>query len=129
MNENIIQTSSTTAGVPATAAVNLFKSATATEPIFVIPTNQPLKVTIVYDVETADDNLPTYLSDGTTKGSSIENKITKRITTGGSTELVLAAGKAYTVNLHLGMTTVKFEASVSDWVAGPTADPTWTPVN
>lgn len=95
-------------------AVNLFNSATETAPVFVIPTGEPMKVTIVYDVETADANLSTYLSDGKQTGSSIENRITKDISFGGEN---IAAGKAYTLNLHLGMNSVKFDAEVVEWGA------------
>lgn len=85
--------------------------------LMVIPANEQLKVTIVYDVETADATLPNYLSDGKTKGSTIENKITKAITLGGN-PLKLESGNAYTINLHLGLNSVKFDATVSDWDAG-----------
>ena len=101
------------AGVTKTP-VNLFNSTTVTAPIFVIPTNEQLKISIVYDVETKDDKLATLLSDGVTHGSTVENSITKSIQIGG-TGFSLEAGKQYTVALHLGMTTVKFDASVSAW--------------
>lgn len=91
---------------------NLFNGATGE--LMVIPANEQLKVTIVYDVETADATLPKYLSDGKTKGSTIENKITKAITLGGN-PLKLESGNAYTINLHLGLNSVKFDATVSDW--------------
>lgn len=97
---------------------NLFNG---TGTLLVIPANEQMKVTIVYDVETADATLPKYLSDGTTKGSTVENKITKSIVMNGS-PLKLDAGKAYTINLHLGMTTVNFDATVSDWVEDGTGN-------
>ena len=113
------------------AAVNLFNSTTETTPVFVIPNGQPLKVTIVYDVETYDTNLAGYLSDGKTKGKSVENKITKEIkTTGDSpTAITMAAGKKYTIKLHLGMTSVEFEATVDDWGDTSTGGEAWLPVN
>ena len=107
--------STSRAGVTASYQ-NLFGDATNGS-LLVIPANEQLKVTIVYDVETADATLPNYLSDGVTKGSTIENKITKNITLGG-TPLKLESGNAYTLNLHLGMTSVKFDAKVSDWDDG-----------
>lgn len=93
--------------------VNLFDTdADEASPIFVIPTDDQMNITIVYDVETIDPNLSTYLSDGVTHGSTIENRIYKEdIFEGNSIE----AGKAYQVNLHLGMTSVKFDANVVDW--------------
>ena len=101
-----------TAGVTPTA-VNLFDNATATAPLYVIPSGQPLNVTIVYDVETQNPNLTTKLSDGVTPGTSVENKITKAISFGASNKL--EAGKKYNLTLHLGMTSVKFDAAVSEW--------------
>ena len=82
--------------------------------LLVVPANEQLRVTIVYDVETADATLPKFLSDGATRGSTVENKITKVITVGGD-PLKLESGKKYNISLHLGMTSVKFEANVSDW--------------
>lgn len=107
----------TESGVTATYQ-NLFDGSGS---LLVIPANEQLKVTIVYDVETADATLPTYLSDGVTKGSTIENKITKYITLGG-TALKLESGNAYTLNLHLGMNSVKFDAKVSGWDEGSNND-------
>ena len=96
-------------------------NAPATEPIYVIPTGDPVKVTITYDIETADDNLSTYVSDATQHGSSIENVIWKNITFGkdesGNVIDKFENGKSYTLNLHLGMNSVKFDAAVTDWVA------------
>ena len=105
-------TSTTPAGVTKTT-VNLFKNAgTLTDPVFVIPTGERMKVNIVYDVETYDPNLAFYLSDGSTPGSTIENNISKTVDAFGYIE----AGKHYVLNLHLGMRTVDFEAEVADWV-------------
>ena len=94
-------------------AVNLFKtSANADGYIFVIPTGDDMNVTIVYDVETIDDNLSGTLADGVTHGTSVENRIYKEniFATG------IEAGKQYQLKLHLGMTSVKFDATVTDWV-------------
>ena len=118
-----------TSGVTETAA-NLFrkwdagnkKYIAADGSIFVIPTGDPVKVTIVYDVETEDPNLSTYLSDCTTTGSSIENCITKTINFGASDIETFKNGKSYTINLHLGLNSVKFDAAVTDWVETSAAD-------
>lgn len=100
--------------------VNLFNSATATAPIYVIPRNKPIDIEIIYDVETVNPKLSTYLSDGVTHGSTIENKIRKK-----STEIFIStnpikmqAGVGYTLNIHLGMTSVKVDAVVENWVDG-----------
>ena len=102
--------------------VNLFKNVTPTEPIFVIPTGEPLRITITYDVETYDKKLvSTFLSDTKTQGSTVENTITQVVQAGGG-NLTLQAGKQYTIALHLGMTSVKVDAIVEDWTAGDNAD-------
>lgn len=97
-------------GVTKTAE-NLFVSSNLDDPVFVIPTNEKMKVTIVYDVETVDPKLAYYLSDGSTQGSTIENSISKTIETFGN----ITAGYCYTLNLHLGMRTVDFDAVVTAW--------------
>ena len=102
-----------TAGVTKDA-VNLFNSTDKNASVFVIPSSEPLKVTIVYDVETKDDKLATVLSDGVTHGSTVENAISKSIQIGG-TDFSLEAGKKYNLALHIGLTSVKFEATVSNW--------------
>jgi len=114
---------------------NLFKKTDAaatnsTDPIYVIPNGDPLKVTIEYDVLTADDNLNGKLNDGTTKGSVVKNVITRYITYGtsigsptqpanfGTTAgdgIKLANGKQYTIQLHLGLNSVEFNAAVTSW--------------
>ena len=99
--------------------VNLFGSGTSgvSTPVYVIPTGQPLRVTIIYDVETENPQLSTFLSDGKTHGVSVEQKITKTVMLGAE-PLKLMAGNRYTVNLHLGLTSVNFNARVSEsWEA------------
>ncbi|MBQ3753255.1 MAG: fimbrillin family protein [Prevotella sp.] len=124
LNPAIVQNNPVTDGVTHTA-VNLFAGGTGT--VFVIPTGEAMTVTIVYDVETTNPDLTTYLSDGTTHGSSIENRISKTITWSEGTGLV--NGKKYTLNLHLGMNSVKFEADVTAWDNTPITSDTYLPVN
>lgn len=69
--------------------------------------DKPLKVKITYYTTTDDPNL----SDGYTR---VENVITKSISAA-DPDLKFEAGKAYTLNLVLGMTSVKVSATVSDW--------------
>lgn len=116
-----------TAGVTKTA-VNLFNSTSSTASVFVIPSNEPLKVTIVYDVETKDDKLATLLSDGVTHGSTVENAISKSIQIGGH-DFSLEAGKKYNIALHIGLTSVQFDASVSTWEGGTTSTDINVPQN
>lgn len=99
--------------------VNLFcnngaAAADANKWVYVIPSGEKFGVSIVYDVETEVPNLPGYISDGTTHGTSIENKITQTVKTG-TTDLVLEAGKFYTITLTLGMNEVQFDAEVKAW--------------
>ena len=145
LNPAIIQSETATTGVIETKQ-NLFKpdasvcadaanpseaekAAMLEQSIMVIPVDQyePLTVTIVYDVETADPKLAGYLSDGTTHGSSVQNVITKEILF--SNQYGLRSGYKHTVNLHLGMNSVKFDATVTDtWNPASDSD-VWMPEN
>jgi len=130
LNSDIVQ-STTWNDANATPGVthepkNLFQpssddaDAALVEPVYVIPTGESMTVTIVYDVETASSNLTSYLSDGTTHGVSVENRITKKV------DMSLVNGKKYTLKLHLGMNSVKFDAAVDDWDDGASSD-AWLP--
>ena len=99
-------------------------------PVMVIPiAGVPLTVTIVYDIETADPSLAGYLSDGVTRGISIENKITKSIQLDNGTDMTLESGKKYVIGLHLGLTSVKFDAQVASWDNGQHEGSAFLPVN
>lgn len=111
------------AGVTGTP-VNLFQS--TGDFFYVIPTGDKLTVKIVYDIETKDTNLATYLSDGKEKGSSIENVIYKEITLAAGK---LEAGKSYKIALHLGMQSVKFDAEVTAWPVTPEDNSAELPAN
>ena len=113
LNGTIIQTNTATAGVT-NSAVDLF----STTELYVIPSGgtENVDVTIVYDVETADANLSTKLSDGSTAGSSIENRITKTAVLGAPAGFV--SGKSYTLTITLGMKQVKLDATVETWSTG-----------
>ena len=84
-------------------------------PVMVIPNGDDVTVEIVYDVETIDPKLANYVSDCRTKGSSIENRISKSVSFGNIT--TMENGKHYTLNLHLGMNSVKLDADVTGWVS------------
>ena len=139
LNPTIIQSkkwAESAEGVTKTAK-NLFNNTgdnpQATDPIYVIPTGDDLSVTIVYDIETEDENLAGTVSDNETPGVSIENKISKtiKITGDGTTagqNLKLEAGKKYTIQLHLGLSQVEFDAEVSDWVENEGGE-AWLPEN
>ena len=92
--------------------------------IYVIPSggSESVDVTIVYDIETKDANLSTKISDGTTAGVSIENRITKTNVFSTSTPKGFEAGKVYTLNLILGKKDVKFDVTVATWDTGNTQD-------
>lgn len=70
-------------------------------------TTSPLKVKITYYTTTDDANLATGYS-------RVENVITKSISAA-DPGLKFEAGKAYTLNLVLGMTSVKVTATVAGW--------------
>ena len=87
---------------------------------YVIPTDEAFEIEIVYDIETVSENLAQNLSDGQTKGSSIENRIRKTVKFGDAEKL--QPGRSYKLNLHLGMYSVKFDADVTDWETEPAED-------
>ena len=121
LNPALIQTDKATVGVTKDLQPLFCKGeGAATAPIYVIPTGDDVRVTITYDIETEDDKLSTYISDATTHGSSIENVITKVVDFG--TTKTFENGKSYVINLHLGMNSVKFDATVTDWVETSDAD-------
>ena len=134
LNPNIIQNSVATDGVTTTYQ-NLFKP-TSTDPadqledaVCVIPTGEAMTITIVYDVETTNPDLATFISDGTTHGMSIENKVTKTVTFGGVYGQGLESNKRYALKLHLGMNSVKFDAEVQDWADNTVPGDAWLPSN
>ena len=119
LNPDIVQSQpyagTPTPGVTATT-VNLFNNASSEAPVMVIPlSGVPLTITIVYDVETEDPNLSGKLSDGETPGISTENCITKSVEAPTGDPLILSAGFKYVLKLHLGLTSVKFDAEVKGW--------------
>lgn len=67
--------------------------------------NQTVDVKITYHVITRDARLTTGYND-------VTNVISNSIAAG---TLTFDAGKAYTLNLHLGMTSVKMDAVITDW--------------
>lgn len=85
-------------------------------PVMVIPNGEEVTVTIAYDVETVDAALAGNVSDGATKGISTPNVITKTIVfSGANNESYMKAGKKYTLKLHLGLNSIKFDADVDVW--------------
>ncbi len=85
---------------------SIFKDATGNPAEFyLIPgvAGQELEVTITYQVRTYDTNLDGNYS---TVNQTIKNIVTLP---------ALETNKYYTLIMHLGLTSVKFEASVADW--------------
>lgn len=129
LNDEIVQSDDESRPGVTHTPRNLFNSTVNTNSVYVIPTGEQMTVTIVYDVETKSPSLTGTISDGKTPGISVENKITKKVNFGAGND-GLKPGRKYTLNLHLGMNTVKFDAKVSDWEdnTSVTADE-WLPSN
>lgn len=83
-------------------------------------TTSPLQVKITYYTTTDDPNL----SGGYTR---VENVITKSISA--TDGLKFEAGKAYTLNLVLGMTSVKVTATVAGWTDDSSTTQVDLPIN
>ena len=100
----------------------------STDALYFIPTStgQSLKITVQYTVRTYDTNLPQET------GGSTCSKVTQTITNDVDIS-ALTSNHYYTLIIHLGMTSVKFAASVADWetTTGGTADNKliWLPSN
>lgn len=95
------------AGVLATSATAVFSN--TNDWYYLIPgASGSLTINCNYNVETTDAKL----NGGK---STVVNNISKTVTS-----LTLVAGKAYTINIVLGMTSVDFNATVDDWVADGT---------
>ena len=98
------------------------RAAALAAPIYVIPNAAPLRVTITYDVETYDAKLvANRLGDGATPGSSMQNTISLYIKDGTGATITMQPGKQYTLHLHLGLASVKADATVTPWADGATA--------
>lgn len=72
--------------------------------IFIPGTTPKLKFTITYTVRTYDEALETYKSE-------VVQTISRVVTFGAPVEL----NKRYNINILLGLTTIKFDATVSPW--------------
>jgi hypothetical protein len=70
-----------------------------------------LYITVKYRVRTADKNLSTGFSE-------VTQTITNAVTIGGVAPNNLEPNKYYNLVMHLGLTSVKFEAVVADWSNG-----------
>jgi len=85
---------------------------------FTTPTpDDPLQIRVTYTVTTED----TVLVGGS---SAIKNVITSA-----PFAFKFVAGKAYSFNLHLGLTSVKFDAEVADWSDAATETVVNVPIN
>ena len=98
-----------------TVAKNVYES--DAQPFVFIPGTKPVvKVTIDYTVRTFDSKLSWKYTD-------VRQKITKNLYITEAVQL----NKQYNILMHLGLTSVKFTATVSDWEAtnatGTTTDP------
>lgn len=127
LNAAIISNDGNTTSGVTIVPQNLFTGTVESTPIYVIPTGEEVEVEIVYDIETSDSNLSGYLSDGSTPGSSIENRIRKKVYFAGVSKF--ENGKSYIIKLHLGMNSVKFDADVTAWVDAESEANPWLPAN
>ena len=112
-----------------TTATDVYSASTGA-PIFLIPSSanaQQLKVTVTYIVRTQDGNLAVP-SGESASCSKVTQTITNTVTL--PTDLI-KPNKIITLVLHLGLTSVKFAASVADWeeVNSANAKEVWLPSN
>lgn len=98
-------TSGTTKGVLATAATDVFSNADDVPALQLIPggTTQDIYISVKYWVRTVDEALNKNYTE-------VPQVITNKVSLAG-----LQPNKYYTIIMHLGLTSVKFEARVADW--------------
>ena len=90
---------------------NVYNSSAAS-PLTLIPGTTPkFKVTVTYVVRTYDDKLSTLYTE-------VTQTISKTIEFTSQIEM----NKRYNVRMHLGLTTVKFDATVAEWEEGTISD-------
>jgi len=97
-----------TSGMPSgvgTTAVDLFANENVPALMLIPGGSADLYVTVDYFVRTADKSLNAGFTN-------VEQKITNKVSLGN-----LDPNKYYTIIMHLGLTSVKFEAVVADWAA------------
>ena len=100
-----------------TVAKNVYES--EAQPLVFFPGTKPIiEFTITYTVRTYDANLKDSYTE-------VKQKITKRLYITQETEL----NKQYNILMHLGLTGVKFTATVSDWEATNATGAVEDPVN
>ena len=127
-------TSTTIPGVTTTAQ-DVYKSDATDGGFLLIPgqAGQTLEVEVEYVVRTFDSSLNADVASGDGTASSGEGtwtKVTQKIKNN-VTLPALEVNKYYTLVIHLGLTSVKFSAEVSDWDAAGDADTrvVWLPSN
>ena len=105
-------------GVITTAPTDVYTEDSKAPGLLLIPSpdyDQTLVVTVKYIVRTFDDHLATSANnDGATNGtwSKVEQTITNKVTIPANS---LKSNKFYKLLIHLGLTSVKFSATVADW--------------
>ena len=105
-------------GVKTGTAINVFQDGIG-DPFYLIPgAEQTLTISVTYTVRTYDTNLNGNYSTVT---QTITNDV----------KITPAVNKFYTIVLHLGLTSVKFTASVTDWDAATDTEKkeVWLPSN
>lgn len=122
-NTKTLDDASQKPGVLAKSFTTLMQTAGEDVYFMLIPqtTAGTINVAIDYDVITQDANLA---SNGTDTVSKVNNVITKTISA-----INFKNGKAYTLNLVLGMTSVEVSATVSPWSNASDLDPVNLPIN
>lgn len=83
--------------------------------LLLIPTAAKRHIEVTYDVITKDPNDPRNNSTVTNTISSKESASNLYPTAHGFDGIILAAGAWTTLNIHLGLTSVKFDAAVTAW--------------
>lgn len=110
------------AGVPTNTPADIYSSDYS--PIMFIPgSGQKLAITVKYVVRTYDSALDATTASGEGQWTKVTQTITNNVTLPN-----MQPNTSYTLVMHLGLTSVKFSAEVSNWDGG-SAEVVWLPSN
>lgn len=111
-------------GVVPTELRDLYSTGNFSPIMFIPGSGQQLKIAVTYIVRTYDSKLDATTASG---GEGTWSKVTQTITNT-VTLPDMQPNHSYTIVMHIGLTSVKFSAEVSEWEGGDTKE-IWLPSN
>ena len=110
-------------GVPAGTPDDIYSTGNYSPIMFIPGSGQKLAITVKYVVRTYDAALDAATASGEGQWTKVTQTITNNVTLPN-----MQPNTSYTLVMHLGLTSVKFSAEVSNWDGG-TNEVVWLPSN